>query len=225
MIGFIIGVCSLLLPYSMDFLTFEPIGTYMDIRGPFWAGTLGFLSEFELDFTRFSLYPVPISFDPLTQTQFFAGLSILLIPRSFFGLLFGYSVLRHLQSKMTEKRTLLLAALSVLGPFLAFMMQPFLFPGYLPQYSRHYIPMPFLQAFGLFIMYKVKPVPTDEYSRDETGSGMVPGQEPTVGDTTPDSTLQVSIPALYRIRSKLQRAKNEDKDPSDCSDSQSTDSD
>ncbi|MFX1417005.1 MAG: hypothetical protein ACFFC0_09340, partial [Promethearchaeota archaeon] len=47
LIGSIIGVCSLLLPFSIDFLVFEPIGTYMDIRGPFWACTLGYLSEFD----------------------------------------------------------------------------------------------------------------------------------------------------------------------------------
>ncbi|MFX1416681.1 MAG: hypothetical protein ACFFC0_07700, partial [Promethearchaeota archaeon] len=198
-------VCSLLLPFSIDFLVFEPIGTYMDIRGPFWACTLGYLSEFDYDFTRFSMYPVPISFGPLSQTQFFASLSTLLIPRSFFGILFGYSVLRHLQSKTSEKRTLLLAVLSIVAPFLTFMMQPFQFPGYLPQYSRFYIPVPFLQAFGLFIMYRVKPIPTEEYFQDETDSRIESEHEQTVVHTTTDSVVQVSIPALYRITSKLHR--------------------
>jgi hypothetical protein len=223
-IGFIVGVSSLLLPFSLDFLTFEPVGTYMDIRGPFWAGTLGFLSEFELDFTRFSLYPVPISFNPLTQTQFFANLTTMLIPRSFFGILFGYSVLRHLQSKMTEKRTLLLAGLSIMAPLLTFIMQPFLFPGYLPQYSRFYIPVPLLQVFGLFIMYRARLVPTDEYFQDDTESRMESDQEQTMLHTTPDSA-RVSIPASYRIRSKLQWFRGEEKDSNEESNMQPTDRD
>jgi hypothetical protein len=224
-IGFIIGISSLILPFSLDFLTYEPVGAYMDIRGPFWAGTLGFLSEFELDFTRFSLYPVPISFNPLSQTQFFANLSTMLIPRSFFGILFGYSVLRHLQSKMTEKLTLLLAVLSIVAPLLTFIMQPLLFPGYLPQYSRFYIPVPLLQALGLFIMYRTRPIPADEYFQDDADSRMESDQERTLLDTTPDPSPQVSIPASYRIRSKLQWFRGEEGNANEETDIPPEDSD
>jgi len=224
-IGFIMGICSLLLPFSTDHLTLENMGNYMDIRGPFWAGTLGFLSEFDTDFTRFSLYPVPISFDPLALTQFFARLYMFMIPRSVFGILFGYSVLRHLQSKMTEKRILLLAVLSIVGPFSAFVMQPFLLPGYLPQYSRFYIPLPFLQAFGLFIMYRVKPTPLDQRVQDETGSRMESIPEQALVDATPDSEPRVNIPALYRIRSRFQNLRQEEENSDALSNSQPADGD
>jgi len=219
-IGFLMGICSLLVPFSIDLLLSDAWGPYMDIRGPFWTGTLGFLSEFDYDFTRFSLYPAPITINPFSLTQFFAGIYTFLIPRLAFGILFGHSVLRYLQSRASEKRTLVLAVLSIVVPFLCSNLMPILFPRYLPQFGRFYIPLPFLQVIGLLMMYRVKIALMGHEVNGDIKDMPELREEEVEADSTLEPTPRVDIPTLYRIKSRIQNLRQEEKNSDKHSDSQ-----
>lgn len=203
--GFVMGVLSLVSPTTADLLLSDLYGTLVHVRSAFWTGTLGILQELDYVFTRISFYPAPLSLDPLSFTQFFFGIYVMLLPRSIFAILFGYSVLRYLRSQASGRRTLLLAALSVIGPFVSFVALYFLFPEYLSDFNRFFVPLPLLQIIGLLLMFYITPIQPDEPEPEMTDVALVFDSTSKTQVQAPESGPQVKIPTTYMLKSRVGR--------------------
>ncbi|MFW9800489.1 MAG: hypothetical protein ACFFD9_08635, partial [Candidatus Thorarchaeota archaeon] len=138
------------------------------------------------------LTSIPISLSPM-YSLFFLIWPLFYI----FNLLFGHSVLLYLQSRTSKTRVLLYGTLGAVMPPVVYMLPYMLSPGGLIGMGQSFIPLPFLQALGLFIVFLGKPVGQDERIWDESDDRL------WFDDEREESAPVVKIPFSYLLRSRI----------------------
>ncbi|MFQ5832917.1 MAG: hypothetical protein ACE5H4_09460 [Candidatus Thorarchaeota archaeon] len=199
-LGLSIGVVALFFPLFGH--TFGPGfgGASFYLVSPSWMGFFSMWSDGMSVNSSFSLAPIPISLSPMFGA-FFLLWPLLCI----FNLLFGHSVLRYLQSRISKTRVFLYGVLGAFVPLVVYMLPYLLSPSAVFFMEQTVFPIPILQVLGLLIMFRESPAARDERIWDVSDDRM------WFDEDGEKSAPHVKIPFSYLLRSKISGLRNRSK--------------